>query len=202
VTLRDLFILTRMEPWKDFDRDAIWSARLRGDPISGHTNSAVVGGEKVPRLRIANSIGLGAINAIVGGVLAKTKNPTGRQVAETAKTKLIADSRELLKIPLAGGMVQARSNIKVAKIAENIPHAVETLGKALKVRTLTDALEIKRMNPAWPVAFNVNRTLSTSYEVTFKEELDQQLQNQQAGLNRLSVEEWVARVDTYKAQLT
>jgi hypothetical protein len=197
--LKNLFSLMRMEPWEDIKQPASWAASVRGQGVAGKEQVEIIGGEKMARLRLANAKGVAALVAAQHGPLGATRNPAGREAVKAAGDKILVEDTALRKVPIAGDKVQSRAKVELTKMAGRISPEIAKLGKTLKVANLQEATKIVRM-AEWPVKFNVNATPEKKYQENFKLEMETQLRDQEQALNLLTVDTWVARIDTYKSK--
>lgn len=203
VILKDLFSLMLMQDWKNITRSATWSAKLHTNPIKGNAPVAIVGSGKMAALQLAKSPGVTALDAIEGGPVGAAMNPAGRNASAIAKKAVLKEKEALEKVPIAGAKVQARAYKELEKIADRIPPPIAKLGGTLKITNLSPTPKVARMRPVWapPVVFNVHVTVNPKYQTKFESEMRKQLRDQQAELNKLTVDTWVARIDTYKSKL-
>ena len=194
--LKDIFSLMRMENWKNIKKPAKWTATLHGKVVQGKEDVEMVAGSNVPSLQTTKDI-----VAMETGPLSIALNPAGRDAAKATRANLAPQLQVLSEIPIAGGKVQASANASLLKITDLVAPVVGKLGQRLKLKNFAQAKGILRMSLAWPVVFNVNKTPEPAYETNFRTEMLRQLKEQQTALNQLTVDTWVARVDTYKSKL-
>lgn len=146
-----------------------------------------------------------AVNALQDVIdakpLADAKNKTALQLFQKAQTTVLKASGGVDAITgVTADGVDKGVQDQAQKCASDAAGAIDTLKTGIGLDTLARAKKIEPL-PAVEETFAPDKQNlpPENAKAAFKEELTRQLGLQQSGMNKLSLDEWMANVDTYQS---
>jgi hypothetical protein len=182
-------------------------ARVPFRPVPG--NVPMTGGSQALRIidgggtaqLVAGRTELGAqLASIFKGPISLAKNPRGIEVVESALKAVAPTLSELKKIRITEGKILRRQAERLPGLLRQVITPISILGFAqgLRVASLVRALEV-RDTALKQIRFTFYRLPDAKHQANLDAEVKAQLTRQQDGLNKLTVDTFIVRADTYKS---
>ena len=148
-------------------------------------------------ITIGNAPGTQKINNTVTGPLARGANASGLRLTRDVLTQITPIVSRVGSTTLVDNMIEAAALDKLTQDANGIAAQVGRLGTTMKVQDLDRATRVDSMDET-AVQFTYPGASNQLYKGKFAEELVAQLQRQEAGLNKLTIDKWSVNVNVYR----
>jgi Domain of unknown function (DUF4157)/Novel toxin 15 len=154
------------------------------------------------RLMVDGAAGLARLSAVAGGALAEAHGKSGLTAARQTIKEIEVFLPKIEEVMLLGGKIEANALEEVRGWANEIAASVGRLGATLEVGSLVRAVEAEQMQPAIKPnpSFEYPKTPSEDYRTVFTNELLRQLGQQQAALNKVTVDKWTVNVNAFRME--
>ena len=181
------------------------------EPIERIAHMAPPGQEPVTAVRRGQQLGLlvaglpndDSLIAVTKGALGKGKSKAGFELARAAGDSAASLAQRVATIRLLGSTGEIELSVfdDLSKSIGDVASRVGDLGMKLRVSSVFRAATVEPIREI-TITFPYDRSRNKKYNDLFREELSAQLQHQEAGLNRLTIDEWTSNRALYRPDET
>jgi Domain of unknown function (DUF4157)/Novel toxin 15 len=150
-------------------------------------------------LWVANQKGAIRFDNIANGPIGKAKNEAGLRATNAAQGKIEALVTEVEAVKVTQGLVPQDKLQLLRTKAEKASAAVSEFGQKLKTNSLQGADHARPAKTKQPVPFDKPqlKDWKLTYVNKFTAEMVRQMRQQEDGLNKLSIDEWVVNREVF-----
>ena len=154
------------------------------------------------RLKVDGEAGYARLSAVANGALSDAHGKSGVVAVRQTIKEIDAVLPQIEEVMLLGGKIEASALEQVRGWAKEIAASVGRLGVTLEVGSLARAEKAEQMQPAIKPnpPFEYPKTPSDDYRTVFMNELLRQLGQQQAALNKVTVDKWTVNVNAFRME--
>ena len=177
------------------------------EPIERNAQMAPPGQEPVAVVRRGQQLGVlvagmpdaDSLIAVTKGALGRGKGKAGFELAVTVGANVANLARHVGTIRLLGDTGEVESSVfdDLSKSVDEVAGRVGDLGMKLRVPSVARAVTVEPVHEI-AITFPYDRSRNNKYKDLFREELSEQLQHQEAGLNKLTIDEWTYNRALYR----
>ncbi len=149
-------------------------------------------------LRIAGTMAEDNLSQVQAGPLKDGKTKAGLELAKQVNEEVLDVAEAIEEAEINDGLIDESEYETIGGEASMAAMHVEKLGEKMWVPNLERAKTKSPLQPFYPIKFGIRKTKSRSYDDCFVAEMERQLAEQEAGINKLTLDEWAFNVNVFK----